>query len=267
MIYVVLGMHKSGTTLVSQILHHSGINMGEIDPGITYDKGNQYERESTRDINEEILGSQDRLSIDIAAPSRLTMTTEHRERMRRLIQTCSREHTDWGFKDPRTTLVYPVWAEVLPEHKLIVVYRSLDELWRRYRPKLYRRYRDFKVARKLVQRWYEHNLNILKILQNTSMPALVMEFSELMQSQAEFDRLQAFVGRTLADQRRMDLYRNRQQGRSLPLEVAKWTMGRRTGVPYEAIVAQLHGFTQAGQEKQAVAGGGMAVLQEQEAHV
>jgi len=29
MIYVVLGMHKSGTTLVSQILHRSGIDMGD----------------------------------------------------------------------------------------------------------------------------------------------------------------------------------------------------------------------------------------------
>lgn len=48
MIFVVLGMHKSGTTLVSQILHHSGIPMGDgFDENVTYDGGNKYEREST----------------------------------------------------------------------------------------------------------------------------------------------------------------------------------------------------------------------------
>mgnify|MGYP001063669191 CR=1 FL=1 len=30
-VFVVLGMHKSGTTLVSQILHRSGIEMGDAD--------------------------------------------------------------------------------------------------------------------------------------------------------------------------------------------------------------------------------------------
>ena len=43
-IYVVLGMHKSGTTLISQILHHSGVNMGgaEIETSRSYDEGNKY---------------------------------------------------------------------------------------------------------------------------------------------------------------------------------------------------------------------------------
>jgi hypothetical protein len=260
-------MHKSGTTLVSQILHHSGIHMGEIDPNIGYDRGNQYERESTRDINEEILGSQDRLSIDIAAPAQLTMTSAQRGRMQALIETCSREHSDWGFKDPRTTLVYPLWAEVLPQHKLIVVYRALDELWQRYRPKLHRRYRDFKVAHKLAQRWYEHNLNILKILQGTPMDTLALEFGQLMHSQAEFERFQAFVGRPLVDQRRSDLYRHRQSGRSLPLELAKWSLARRTGVNYTTLLAQMHHLTRTPQADAPHESGMAERLKEQQVHV
>ena len=58
MIYVVLGMHKSGTTLISETLHESGINMGEfsdIQQGIGYDEGHKYERRETQQINRQIL--------------------------------------------------------------------------------------------------------------------------------------------------------------------------------------------------------------------
>jgi hypothetical protein len=258
-------MHKSGTTLVSQILHHSGINMGQIDTHIGYDKGNQYERVSTRALNEEILGSQNRLSIDIVAPEKLTITASQRDRMKALINSRSRAYTDWGFKDPRTTLVYPLWAEVLPQHKLIVVYRGLDELWQRYRPKLHRRYRDFKVAHKLAQRWYEHNINILNILRATPMEAIVLEFSELMRWQDEFDRFQAFVGRPLVDQRRMDLYRHRHSGHSLPLELTKWLMARKTGLDYAAILTQLDALAgKAGAESAPAA---TDILREKQLHV
>ncbi len=44
MIYVIFGMHKSGTTLVAEMLHKSGINMGDFDESVSYDIGNQYER-------------------------------------------------------------------------------------------------------------------------------------------------------------------------------------------------------------------------------
>ena len=56
MIYVVLGMHKSGTTLVAKMLHASGINMGEsIDESADYSAGNHYERQSTAELNHVLL--------------------------------------------------------------------------------------------------------------------------------------------------------------------------------------------------------------------
>jgi hypothetical protein len=233
-------MHKSGTTLVSQILHHSGINMGEIDERVGYDKGNQYERESTWRLNDDILGSRGLLSIDIAAPQTLRMTEDQRQRMRNIIADCNQTYLDWGFKDPRTTLTYPLWAEELPAHKIIAIYRPVDQLWQRYRPKLHRRYRDFKMARKLVERWTEHNHSLIQILSSTPHEYAVFEFGDLMRVPEEFARFQAFSGRELVDQRRHDLYRRRNSGRSLPLDVAKWTVSRQRGLSVETILEQLN---------------------------
>ena len=47
-VFVVLGMHKSGTTLVSDILHRSGVPMVEVRSSEGYDQGNKMERDATR---------------------------------------------------------------------------------------------------------------------------------------------------------------------------------------------------------------------------
>ena len=41
MVFVLLGMHKSGTTMIAQTLHHSGIDMGVENPNKLYDHGEQ----------------------------------------------------------------------------------------------------------------------------------------------------------------------------------------------------------------------------------
>ena len=37
MIYIVLGMHKSGTSLVARTLHASGVDMGEFNDSLDYE--------------------------------------------------------------------------------------------------------------------------------------------------------------------------------------------------------------------------------------
>jgi hypothetical protein len=159
--------------------------------------------------------------------------------MRLIIEEGCRSHADWGFKDPRTSLTYRLWAEELPEHKIIAIYRPVDQLWQRYRPKLHRRYRDFNTAYKLVDRWTEANTHILRTLSSTTSDFAVFEFGDLMREQEEFDRFQAFVGRELVDRRRMDLFRRRQSVRSFPLEVAKWAVKRKMGLDTRSILEQL----------------------------
>jgi len=214
MIYVILGMHKSGTTLISQILHHSGINMGEFDPSVSYDRGNKYERQSTLRLNEDILGQRDVESINLVAPKNLSLSDEHLKKMRQIIEENNLKYDhQWGFKDPRTCLVYPLWALELPVHKVIAIYRHPFELWLRYRPrKLLSRYIKFYLAPQLLARWFEYNNNLLTYLEEAKVECLLLEYQQMMMTQEEFSRLQDFVDVELNDQRRMSLYRNRSDG-------------------------------------------------------
>ncbi len=147
MIYVVLGVHKSGTTLVSRTLHASGINMVDhADESTDYDEGGHYERASVVDLNHQLLsgcmipplgaivrrdgvneqGHYDDVAIAWKLPRR--PTRKQRKEMRRIIQDCGRRYADWGFKDPRTCLTYPVWQSELPAHALVIVYRGFIEV-------------------------------------------------------------------------------------------------------------------------------------------
>jgi hypothetical protein len=241
MIYIVLGMHKSGTTLISETLHHSGVNMVENRKSDrTYDQGNFYERTSIQEFNREILGVKPFINgftlLDLPAPNELAIDENLRKRLCELIQTNNLKYRNWGFKDPRTCFTYPIWASELPEHKIIAAYRSPSEIWARlrrhpiYHNNLYR-------AWKFINRWYEHNINILNYLHNTNMQYLVLSFSRLVATRHEFNRFQHFMGRKLEDRRVKGLLRNRPQEYPL-LSLATWLFHKITGNYPREIVLQ-----------------------------
>lgn len=240
MIYVVLGMHKSGTTLVSRTLHNSGIVMGEhFEETVSYDSGNKYERESTLALNMEILGVDTYRIYDMNAPEKLCMDARQERRMLEIIETCNSLHRDWGFKDPRTTLTYPLWRDRLPEHRLVVIYRAPEQLWPRFRQGgIRRQYLNPVRAWQYLSRWCEHNERILGYIRTSKYPYLVLNYSEFMQGQQEFERLAAFVGRDLADPRNPGLYRGKRAHYPL-VKAAAWLLEKFTGKSTRKILQQL----------------------------
>jgi len=235
-IYVVLGMHKSGTSLISRILHHSGINMvDESDEdaakGKHYDK---YERQPVLAVNQGILNAEGLYSLNINPPDSREITGNQRRQMQEIIYSCEKQYDNWGFKEPRTCLTYPFWDEELPEHKLIAIYRSPYELAPRARAHLFPH-----RAWKLVKRWYEYNTRILTYLRNTRMHFIVFNYRELMTDDSEFKRLCDFIGKDLNDQREIDFYRHK-PAKYITVKTAEWLFRKKTGNEIKNIDEQLH---------------------------
>ena len=244
MVYVVLGMHKSGTTLVSQILHHSGISMGEcLDADVSYDQGNKYEREAVFGLNLVILGKDDALVLDVDAARGRVMSLAHREIMRAIIRDCHRRHADaWGFKDPRTCLTWPLWRQELPEHRIIAVYRHPAEVWPHFKwHGLRKRLCNFRYAWAYLNRWHEHNSGVMDAVAEAGDRAIVLGYHELMTGDDEFERLCRFVGRDLEDRRRPDLYRHRDRS-DVFLRWADRRLERKSGMSTDAVMEQLQAW-------------------------
>lgn len=240
MIFVVLGMHKSGTTLVTQMLHESGIHMGDFDLDLGYDQDNKYEHHTAQEINRDLLhgllipplgsvirrlwkpeydragyrrNSDSQAFVRYRALQRkLSQPVEHAliERMQTMITDGNQQHLDWGFKDPRTCLTYPAWRRSLGEHRLVVVYRHYRQLLRRYNivnPGL----RQLPRLLRVLHSWTIHNMAILEHLESGSAPAIVLSYESLMADDAEVRRFESFVGKSLIDVRDPRLYRHRSQ--------------------------------------------------------
>lgn len=241
-VYVVLGMHKSGTTLVAEVLHHSGIPMIEVEPEdiqAGYDDGNKYERRTAQDINKTILAAHEVQSLKIRIPEALDPTHAEQERMRTLARRLDGRHDDWGFKDPRTTLTYPLWRDCLPRHRIVAIFRPLYQLTERYKAD-----RWPLIARRMVRAWHAYNERILRYARAAGEDALVLSYTRLMEEDEEWARLERFVGRPLRDRRKPRLMRG-SDARGPWVRLAEAEHRLRGGPATAAVLGELETATRA----------------------
>lgn len=124
MVVVVLGMHRSGTSMLSSMLETLGVNMGEdLLP-------NHWEDRAFIDLNDRILKAAGGnwynpppLEAIKATPINL------RAEASALVKSRSIRPL-WGWKDPRTCLTLPVYIPYLESPKYIVMWRGKNSIVR-----------------------------------------------------------------------------------------------------------------------------------------
>lgn len=236
---VVLGMHKSGTSLVAQTLHRSGFWMGEFREELDYSSGNRHEHHAFQAVNRDVLSAY--LSAPLSHRLRRSWLPDHDQAgyptnqdslawihwralerdlpsqpspaaAQRLIEEMDRKHGDWGFKDPRTALTYPVWRRLLPDHRIVVVFRGLGQVLERYRAGPRHPVRTLRV----IRAWTIYNWSILRHLETAACPVLVLRYERLMSEPDALAPLSAFVGRAVHDARDPEGHRSRGGSSALP---------------------------------------------------
>lgn len=224
MLYVVLGVEFSGTTLTSELIHHSGVRMIDEESD-SYDLGGKYEHPAFQQINKDIL----KLTDDTVYHLRVSDCPEvlqqpQKDQMLNLIKRQTKKNDDWGFKDPRSVVTYPLWHHLLPQHRVIAIYRNPAGNWPRHRWRgLRKRYSNPWRAYVHLRQWYEYNEAILTNGSKLGDDFLLLNYEKLMQSDAEISRLQAFLGKQLKDMRKAGMHRSRTQGDIL-FRCVQWLM-------------------------------------------
>jgi hypothetical protein len=125
--YLVMGMHRSGTSLISGLLHNANIDMGQGHFGnIGKDNPKGYfEDRRFRKMNDRMLSfsQYDVKSWGTEIPI-ISANKTHMRQISRLLGA-SRGKTRRGFKDPRTCLTWHIWRRYLPQDTTVVyVYRN-----------------------------------------------------------------------------------------------------------------------------------------------
>ena len=131
MIICVLGMHRSGTSLLTRILNLIGLDLGPeslmLQPGEGQPKG-YWENLELIHLNDAILakhgGSWDEPPVFPSGWESSSSIEELKERARTLIQDTFGDAGLWGWKDPRNCLTLPFWQQVLPEMRYVICLRN-----------------------------------------------------------------------------------------------------------------------------------------------
>jgi len=126
---ILIGMHRSGTSLTAQCLSLSGVNMGDVQlqPDFSNSDGHFDDQEFLY-LHKDILrqnGLQDN-GLFLKHPPRLN--DYFKKRLQNMVGFKNSLRPQWGFKEPRTCLFIGHYLEVLPEAKLLVVYRPFEEV-------------------------------------------------------------------------------------------------------------------------------------------
>jgi hypothetical protein len=129
-IIMVLGMHRSGTSLCSHVLSALGIDMADMVPGpglerVSADNAKgHWERWEIVALHDRILHELNRVYLtpahDLAFPPAWWADPRIAELRREIVDFLGRRmrQDTFGFKDPRTVRLMPVWQQIVNELKL-----------------------------------------------------------------------------------------------------------------------------------------------------
>lgn len=175
---VVLGMHRSGTSVVAAGLAQLGVRMGRsLAAGDPWNPKGYFEERRIVEFNDQLLALAGRRWDSPLPPAPVAQWQPRREAAAQLLETLFADCPAWGFKDPRMCLLAAFWQPLFaalptPPKPLLVLRHPAEVAGSLAR-------RDGIGARRASSLWFTHLLGSLEYLESTSQGRLV-----------DFDRLQ-----------------------------------------------------------------------------
>ena len=189
----MLGMHRSGTSLITRMLNVLGVYLGPDERLMNAQEHNPrgfWEHQLITDLNNAILaqlgGSWDEPPTFFPGWESAPELADLRQKARVVIHEDFAATECWGWKDPRTCLTLRFWQGLLhPMRYLLCLRNPVDVAQSLYR-------RDGFSAEKSVRLWLTYVASALA--HTAGQPRLLLFYEDVMRNpQAELRRLARFV--------------------------------------------------------------------------
>lgn len=160
---IIVGMHRSGTSLTASLLQEAGVHIGArlLGPHKSNIKGH-FENLDFLDFHRSVLMSQAIHPDGWTLQNHIPVESGFADQAQSIIEQ-NRHAPIWGWKDPRTSLFLDFWEYYLPKANYLVVYRApwevVDSLYRRGTDTIFNRQPD--LAPKI---WCHYNQTILNFI-------------------------------------------------------------------------------------------------------
>lgn len=121
---IIAGFHRSGTSFTAKALAESGLFVGDKLLGANESNPHgHYEDLEVIDFHNGLLAEN---GIDWMQAERIVPRVSERQwnKLNDIVERRNVAHRLWGFKDPRATHFLALWKSVLPDAKILVVFRD-----------------------------------------------------------------------------------------------------------------------------------------------
>ena len=169
---IIAGFHRSGTSATARLLHRAGLFLGyELLEALPSNPYGHFEDREIVNLHTRILADNEK-TWAVAEPLLPVVGQQRWQLMQRLIERRNSEHSLWGFKDPRACLFLMLWKHLLPNAKVLIVYRhfsgSAYSLEQRHSSDMFLRRGSARVHRRFweepdfaLRMWLVHNNALL----------------------------------------------------------------------------------------------------------
>jgi len=202
--FIIIGMHRSGTSLLAKVLERSGIFMGVV-------KDHNFEAMHFLSLNQQIMWAAgfEWHSPGVPRPEHwrnIPAKDLYREHFklngrwaywRNLIKNPA-----WGFKDPRNTFTLDMWLNLYPEAKVIHIHRPCEEVATSLQTRNHRKgevhleaIEDLDFCRDLCEKYHQQAFSYADGLGKNYME---ISYKELMeQDPASLAKMSKFCGKSV----------------------------------------------------------------------
>jgi hypothetical protein len=195
----VIGMHRSGTSLVARLLNLIGVPFGRQETMLPPQPDNPtgyWEQRAVMELNDELLAVLGSAWDDPAGLPRgweaAPELEPFAERARRLVEEHYGDLPEWGFKDPRLSILLPFWLRVVPDLSFVVCVRNPVDVTHSLER------REGSMGGTAADLWLHYTAAALR--HTSGRPRLVVAYEDFyMRPREAVERLARFAGHELAE--------------------------------------------------------------------
>jgi glycosyltransferase involved in cell wall biosynthesis len=162
-VVAILGMHRSGTSLLAGTLQEAGLFLGDVVTSAPHNQKGNRESLSIRSLHDDLIeragGSWDE------PPSAVDWKPIHRALQQTIIQAYL-PNDCWGFKDPRSLICLDGWLDTIPGLEMVAIFRHPEEVARSLQAR-----NGFTLLRGM-EIWETYNQRLLEVLDQRPIPLL-----------------------------------------------------------------------------------------------
>src|SRR4051812_5012161 len=157
-VMLIAGMHRSGTSLITQWLHKCGLQVGNelMSPSVSNEQG-YFEDLDFVNAHIAIFQNLKMKTSGLALYNIDDIGKKNTDELKKIIAQKNREQQEWGWKDPRTCLFLNTYDALIPDAFYLVVFRDFEATVSSLITRHYKESEQKYKAKKGISKWLWEN--------------------------------------------------------------------------------------------------------------